>query len=99
MNSRRINCGACTIGKNHIFVFGGRSEGEGSSFYDTVERYNIELNLWNLLKIQLPKKLCNIFAFTLSSDMIIILGGLKKYQGGVGGIGADKDSVIKKDEK
>ena len=28
LNSRRINCGACAIGKNHIFVFGGRSEGD-----------------------------------------------------------------------
>ena len=37
------------IGHNHIFVFGGRSETD--AFYDSVERLNIELNLWNLLKI------------------------------------------------
>lgn len=48
LNSRRINCGSCQIGLNHIFVFGGRNE---VGFYDTVERFNIELNLWNLLKI------------------------------------------------
>lgn len=52
LNNRRINCGACMIGKNHIFVFGGRNEGD--TFYDTVERLNIELNLWNLLKVKLP---------------------------------------------
>jgi N-acetylneuraminic acid mutarotase len=75
LNSRRINCGACTIGKNHIFVFGGRSE--GNVFYDTVERLNIELNLWNLLKILLPEKLCNVFAFTYNDENIIIMGGLK----------------------
>ncbi len=49
LNNRRINCGACQIGKNHIFVFGGRNEVD--TFYDTVERLNIELNLWNLLKV------------------------------------------------
>jgi len=49
LNNRRINCGACMIGHNHIFVFGGRSETD--AFYDSVERLNIELNLWNLLKI------------------------------------------------
>jgi N-acetylneuraminic acid mutarotase len=62
LNNRRINCGACVIGKNHVFVFGGRNESD--TFYDTVERLNIELNLWNLLKIKLPRKLCNIMAFT-----------------------------------
>ena len=77
LNSRRINCGACAIGKNHIFVFGGRSESD--VFYETVERFNIELNLWNLLKIQLPKKLCNVFAFTFDEQNIIIMGGLRKF--------------------
>lgn len=48
LNSRRINCGSCIIGPNHVFVFGGRNE---NTFYDSVERFNIELNLWNLLKI------------------------------------------------
>ena len=48
LNSKRINCGSCIIGMNHVFVFGGRNEG---TFYDTVERFNIELNLWNMLKI------------------------------------------------
>lgn len=77
LNNRRINCGACTIGQKHIFVFGGRNESD--TFYDTVERLNIELNLWNLLKIQLPQKLCNLFAFTFSENYIVILGGLKPY--------------------
>jgi len=49
LNIKRINCGACSIGKNHIFVFGGRNE--GNNFFDSIERFNIELNLWNLLKI------------------------------------------------
>lgn len=77
LNNRRINCGACTIGSNHIFVFGGRNESD--TFYDTVERLNIELNLWNLLKIKLPRKLCNVMAFTFDENNIIILGGLKKF--------------------
>lgn len=62
LNQKRINAGSCTIGTNHIFVFGGRNESD--TFYDTVERLNIELNLWNLLKIKLPKKLCNVISFT-----------------------------------
>ena len=89
LNSKRINAGACTIGKNHIFVFGGRNEAS-DVFYDSVERLNIELNLWNLLKIQLPRKLCNVLAFTFNSDSIIIMGGLKKYQEGIIGPSDEK---------
>ena len=47
LNCRRINSGSCTVGTTHIFVFGGRSEGD--AFYDSIERLNIDLNLWNLL--------------------------------------------------
>ncbi|CDW76204.1 kelch motif family protein [Stylonychia lemnae] len=93
LNNRRINCGACMIGTNHIFVFGGRNESD--VFYNSVERLNIELNLWNLLKIQLPKKLCNVIAFTFDKDNIIILGGLQKFQGGIGG-GNDQRESLKK---
>lgn len=82
MNSKRLNCGACMIGKNHIFVFGGRNDSD--TFYDSVERLNIELNLWNLLKIRLPEKLCNIFAFIFNTDNIIIMGGLKQFDGPIG---------------
>jgi len=78
LNNRRLNCGACLVGNNHIFVFGGRNE---ETFYDTVERLNIELNLWNLLKIQLPSKICNTFAFTFNEENIILMGGLKRYSG------------------
>ncbi len=93
LNNRRINCGACTIGNNHIFVFGGRNESD--TFYDTVERLNIELNLWNLLKIQLPKKLCNIMAFTFNESNIVILGGLKKYHSVMGGPNEEREGIRK----
>eukprot|EP00347_Sterkiella_histriomuscorum_P006037 403354304 len=94
LNHRRINSGACTVGNNHIFVFGGRNETD--VFYDSVERLNIELNLWNLLKVKLPRKLCNVMAFTFQKDYIVILGGLKKFQGGIGGSNEEKDALMKK---
>lgn len=81
MITRRINAGACTLGENHIYVFGGRSEGD--EFYETIERYNLDLNLWNMLHIKLPNKLSNLFAFHFSNnneDNIIIFGGVKKVE-------------------
>ena len=83
MNVKRINAGACSIGDTHIYVFGGRSD--GSEFYDSIERYNVDLGLWNMLTYTLPKKLCNLFAFPFStnnSDNIVVLGGIKKADEG-----------------
>ncbi len=79
LNYRRLNCSACMVGTNHIFVFGGRNE---DTFYDSVERLNIELNLWNLLIIKMPVRICNTFAFMFSEENIILMGGLKKFNVG-----------------
>jgi Kelch motif len=79
MSIKRISPGACSIGETHIYVFGGRSEGD--EFFDSIERYNVELDLWNMLTVKLPRKLCNLFAFSFtanSQDNILVMGGLKK---------------------
>lgn len=77
MNIARINAGACSTGQRFIYVFGGRSQGE--EFYDTIERYNVELNIWSVLRVTMPIGLCNLYCFTfLKEDRIVILGGLKK---------------------
>lgn len=79
MHTKRINPGACFLGENHLYVFGGRSELD--EYFDSIERYNIDLNLWNMLHISLPEKLTNMFAFSFNindEDNILIFGGLKK---------------------
>jgi N-acetylneuraminic acid mutarotase len=54
MLKRRINPGACyaQMSDNYIFVFGGRSDGD--EMYESIERYNIDINTWNMLEIRLP---------------------------------------------
>jgi N-acetylneuraminic acid mutarotase len=79
MKIARINPGVCSTSNNYIYVFGGRSLGE--EFYDTIERFNIELNLWSILRVKMPYGLCNLYCFTFQKeDRIVILGGLKKKQ-------------------
>ena len=36
-----------------------------------------ELNLWSYVKIKLPRKLSNLFAFPVKKDYIMVLGGVK----------------------
>ena len=78
MNLERINPGCCTFGTNYVYVFGGRGTDPKAEFYDSIERLNTDLNLWSFIKVRLPSKLCNLYAFPIKSDYIIILGGLKK---------------------
>ena len=78
MNVERINPGCCTFEKQYVYVFGGRSADARADFYDSIERLNTDLNLWSFIKIRLPEKLCNLYAFTVKKDYILILGGLKR---------------------
>ena len=78
MNVERINPGCCTFGHNYVYVFGGRGTNPKDEFYDSIERLNTDLNLWSFIKVRLPSKLCNLYAFPVKNDYILILGGLKK---------------------
>jgi len=79
MNKARINSGSCTFGKNMLYVFGGRSTSPNASdFYNSIERLNTDLNLWSYVEVKLPTPLCNVFAFPVQQDYIIIMGGLTR---------------------
>ena len=80
MNMERVNPGCCTFGQNYIYVFGGRTHVEDDDFLCSIERLNTDLNLWSYVKIKLPTPLCNLFAFTVKQDYILLLGGLKKKE-------------------
>lgn len=80
MNTERINPGCCTFDKQYVYVFGGRSADARADFYDSIERFNVDLNLWSFFKIRLPEKLCNLYAFTVKKDYIMVLGGLKRVK-------------------
>ena len=45
MNNKRISSCALVFNSNYIYVFGGRDDLD--MFYDSVERYNVKMNLWN----------------------------------------------------
>ena len=80
MNTERINPGCCTFGNQYVYVFGGRSADAKADFYDSIERFNVDLNLWGYFKINLPEKLCNLYAFTVKKDYIMVMGGLKRVK-------------------
>lgn len=69
----RYDAAACTaLEARYIFVFGGQPLNTSGT---SVERYNIEMNQWELLGVSLPRPLYRLTAFPITSRRIAILGG------------------------
>ena len=62
-----------------MYAFGGRSSEE---FRSSIERYNIDLNIWNLLSVKLPNRVSNLFAGQMLENEILLCGGLLPGVGG-----------------
>lgn len=84
MNYARLNAAACRVGKKYTYVFGGRNE---TQLLSSIERYNGDYNIWNLLNLVLPSAVSNLYAIPLphNSHNILIIGGLKEAEKGFGG--------------
>jgi N-acetylneuraminic acid mutarotase len=74
MHVARINAGSCCTDYKHLYVFGGR-DACTDLCYDSVEKFNLDLNMWNILTIRLPVALTNMFAFPIKTESIIVFGG------------------------
>ena len=77
MNIARIAPGCCVFKRKFLYVFGGRGFDDQEDYYDSIEKLDPELNLWSYVKIKLPRKLSNLFAFPVKKDYIMVLGGVK----------------------
>ena len=78
LNESRLNCASCVAEENYVYAFGGYGTDD---FLSSIERFNIELNIWNLLAVRLPQRISNLFACQLSENEIFICGGLKPVAG------------------
>ena len=85
LNTPRINGSATQHQNKYIYLFGGLS----TTLIDSIERLNTHLNVWTLLKIKMPSKVSNLFAFSINEQNIVILGGLKRKE----------DKFVPKDSK
>jgi len=74
INVGRINTAAIKITENYVYCFGGQS---AEGFLNSIERYNVDLNVWSLLEVSLPDLITNATALQISSNHIMLLGGLK----------------------
>ncbi len=77
INIARINASACKCGHKYLYLFGGLDQ---ASFLNTVERFNLQLEIWTVLKVKMPTKISNMFSFSLNPNYIVIMGGMKRKE-------------------
>ena len=51
---------------------------DNRDFIDTLERFNLDLGIWTVLKVKLPIRMANHFSFSLNPENIVIMGGMKR---------------------
>jgi hypothetical protein len=69
----RYDAAACTaLDTKFIFVFGGQPLNLSGM---TVERYNVEMNHWELLGVTIPRPLYRLSVFPITNRRIAIMGG------------------------
>eukprot|EP00825_Cyclidium_porcatum_P042238 TRINITY_DN5743_c0_g1_i1.p1 TRINITY_DN5743_c0_g1~~TRINITY_DN5743_c0_g1_i1.p1 ORF type:complete len:294 (+),score=49.22 TRINITY_DN5743_c0_g1_i1:198-1079(+) len=73
-NMPRSQAAACKVNDNEILLFGGYNKEHGT--LDSIERYLIKENKWELLKIKLPLKLRRFMVVRVQKNVLLILGGL-----------------------
>lgn len=57
MKTARVGAGGCYAGAGYVYVFGGRGgfgSGRSEEYYDSIERYSIELNVWSEISVKMP---------------------------------------------
>ena len=73
----RQDAAACTgLDANYIFVFGGLPLNPTGN---TIERYSIKINEWDLLTTLLPRPMARLAVFPITNRQIAILGGSSSH--------------------
>eukprot|EP00353_Schmidingerella_taraikaensis_P013132 CAMPEP_0185572248 /NCGR_PEP_ID=MMETSP0434-20130131/4207_1 /TAXON_ID=626734 ORGANISM="Favella taraikaensis, Strain Fe Narragansett Bay" /NCGR_SAMPLE_ID=MMETSP0434 /ASSEMBLY_ACC=CAM_ASM_000379 /LENGTH=162 /DNA_ID=CAMNT_0028188045 /DNA_START=1611 /DNA_END=2099 /DNA_ORIENTATION=- len=73
MREPRKNASSVSMTADTIYVFGGTSN--TTQTLSSIEHYSIASNRWQLLKVQMPRALCFLSTFKLTSTQVLILGG------------------------
>lgn len=72
LNQQRCAFGVTCYNAQSIYVFGGY---DGNQRLDSIEKYEIQTNKWEVQKLRLSHPLSNTSATQISEDEILILGG------------------------
>ena len=74
----RTFAAACALGKHSIYVFGGSENAANSTINNTIEKYDIKIQRWTMIKMRMELCLSQCLAVEVSRTEIAIIGGIPK---------------------
>ncbi len=81
LNVARDSAASCIFNNKYIYVFSGRTKFDKKEITDTIEMYDIDLNMWRLVNLHAKSTwtACDLaMAMPIDSKTILIFGGFDK---------------------
>jgi N-acetylneuraminic acid mutarotase len=82
MKDKRHYLSACSIGDEHIYAFGGFYGSTEQEINDSIEMYEVEKNLWQVLSVRMKNTLWACSALAISNTEILLIGGKNTNRNG-----------------
>ena len=82
MNIKKCAFAATLVNNQFIYTFGGNN---GTIYLNSIERYDISKDTWQLLDIKLNSSNYNCACFCAEPDKVIVLGGIPLVAGPLAG--------------
>ena len=82
MKDKRHYLSACAIGDEHIYAFGGFYGSTEQEINDSIEMYEVDKNLWQMLGVRMKNTLWACSALAISPNEILLIGGKNTNRNG-----------------
>jgi len=82
MKDKRHYLSACSIGDECIYAFGGFFGSTEQEINDSIELYEVEKNLWQVLTVRMKNPLWACSALAISPTEILLIGGKNTNRNG-----------------
>ena len=82
MKDKRHYLSACTVNDEFIYAFGGFFGSTEQEINDSIEMFDVEKNIWQVLSVRMKNPLWACSALAVSPNEIILIGGKNTNRNG-----------------
>jgi len=82
MKDKRHYLSACTVNDECIYAFGGFFGSTEQEINDSIEMFDVEKNIWQVLSVRMKNPLWACSALSVSTNEIILIGGKNTNRNG-----------------
>lgn len=82
MKDKRHYLSSCTVNDEFIYAFGGFFGSTEQEINDSIEMFDVEKNIWQVLSVRMKNPLWACSALSISPNEIILIGGKNTNRNG-----------------